>query len=367
MSFFRLDPEDLVVSTDAAVQPLWSSGNVTQSLFYTSSTQAASTQGNYYLSIFDDNPASNPTSSVQFDITFGDRQGSGSVPYNPLVTGYSPTKTIYGQYRNLIFGDENSQFTFTVNGQTAITSSNFWVINFNRSNYKEHLFPGSLNLRLTSGSTTIKLTDNSRDVTVNSFCDAGRIFDIVSGSNGSAFNQGFSGVTAGFTISGSYGYFLPDIDTIILNPLALGVISTAGGLGQGGNAVPNSSVSINPSPNFAKLYDYIRNGAFFQMQSEETITSDYIFCRIRNSQANYSVNPSFISSSTGEIIDPVLINSPEVYVTAVGLYNDSNELLAVAKLSRPLRKDFTKEALIRVKLDFVIVMGFFTSLMSFFI
>jgi hypothetical protein len=51
-------------------------------------------------------------------------------------------------------------------------------------------------------------------------------------------------------------------------------------------------------------------------------------------------------------LDPVLINSPEVYITAVGMYNDSNELLAVAKLSRPLRKDFTKEALIRVKLDF---------------
>ncbi len=39
-------------------------------------------------------------------------------------------------------------------------------------------------------------------------------------------------------------------------------------------------------------------------------------------------------------------------VTTVGLYNDANELLAVAKLSRPLVKDFTKEALIRVKLDF---------------
>jgi hypothetical protein len=39
-------------------------------------------------------------------------------------------------------------------------------------------------------------------------------------------------------------------------------------------------------------------------------------------------------------------------MTTVGLYNDTNELLAVAKLSKPLQKDFTKEALIRVKLDF---------------
>jgi hypothetical protein len=351
MSYFRLDAEDLVVSADAAVQPLWSSGNVTQSVFYTSSTQANSTQGNYYLSIYNGDPTTNTTASVQFDITFGDVNGSGSAPYNSLVVGASPTRTIYGQYRNLIFGDENSSFTFTVNGQSAVTSSNFWVINFNRTNYKEHLFPGSLNLQLASGSNTIQLTDNSRDVTINSFCDAGRIYDIVSGTNGSAFNQGFSGVTAGFTKSGSYGYFLPDIDTILLNPLALGVTSSAGGLGQNGNATPDLT-NANPSTNFTTMFQYISGAGHFQIQSEETITSDYVFCRVRNSQVNYSVNPSFISSSTGEILDPVLINSPEVYITAVGMYNDSNELLAVAKLSRPLRKDFTKEALIRVKLDF---------------
>jgi len=352
MSYFRLDPEDLVVSADAAVQPLWSSGNATQTTFFTSTTQANSTQGSYYLSIYNEDPSTSTTASVQFDITFGDINGSGSANYNPLVDGSSPTRTIYGQYRNLIFGDENKPFTFTVTGQTAVTSSNFWVINFNRTNYKEHLFPGSLNLHLQSGSTSIiKLTDNSKDVTVDSFCDAGRIYDIVSGSDGSAHDSSYSGVTAGFTISGSYGYFLPDIDTIILNPLALGVIGSAGGLGINASDIP-SLAQTNPSPNFKKLFNYISTASFFQIQSEETITSDYVFCRVRNSQANYSVNPSFISSSTGEILDDVLINSPEVYATAVGLYNDSNELLAVAKLSRPLRKDFTKEALVRVKLDF---------------
>jgi hypothetical protein len=48
----------------------------------------------------------------------------------------------------------------------------------------------------------------------------------------------------------------------------------------------------------------------------------------------------------------LFINSPTTYITTVGLYNDTNELLAVAKLSKPLKKDFTKEALVRVKLDF---------------
>jgi len=84
----------------------------------------------------------------------------------------------------------------------------------------------------------------------------------------------------------------------------------------------------------------------------ETITSDYVFVRARNSEFNYSENPSFISGSTGEVIYSNFINNPQVYPTTIGLYNDANELMAVAKLSKPLLKDFTKESLVRVKLDF---------------
>ena len=100
------------------------------------------------------------------------------------------------------------------------------------------------------------------------------------------------------------------------------------------------------------LVNSIIDGASFQLNAEETVTSDYIFVRARNSEFNYSTNPSFISGSTGEIIFSSFINNPEVYVTTIGLYNDANELVAVAKLSRPLEKNFTKEMLIRVKLDF---------------
>ena len=77
-----------------------------------------------------------------------------------------------------------------------------------------------------------------------------------------------------------------------------------------------------------------------------------MFVRARNAEFNYSENPSFISGSTGDVLYSQFINSPQSYVTTVGFYNDTNDLVAVAKLSKPLTKDFTKEALIRVKLDF---------------
>lgn len=77
-----------------------------------------------------------------------------------------------------------------------------------------------------------------------------------------------------------------------------------------------------------------------------------MFVRARNGEFNYSENPSFISGSTGTILYDAFIQNPQTYITTVGMYNDNNELLGVAKLSKPLKKDFTKEALIRVKLDF---------------
>jgi hypothetical protein len=100
------------------------------------------------------------------------------------------------------------------------------------------------------------------------------------------------------------------------------------------------------------MYQAISGAISFTINSQETITSDYVFVRPRSAEYNYSENPSYISGSTGEILYPYFITNPQTYITTIGLYNDTNELLAVAKLSRPLLKNFTKECLIRLKLDF---------------
>jgi hypothetical protein len=151
---------------------------------------------------------------------------------------------------------------------------------------------------------------------------------------------------------------LPDIATILLNAAALNDNTLTGG---GINLITNSG-SDTFGDNPTKLYDHISASVLitssmgvdniFELNSQETITSDYVFVRARNNEYNYTENPSFISGSTGEVIFPYFINNPQTYPTTIGLYNDSNDLLAVAKLSRPIQKDFTKEALVRVKLDF---------------
>lgn len=337
MSFKRFDAEDFVVSSDSITSTLWSTDSPTLTEFYTSSIQEAESSGNYYLSIYQTS-STEDTAAVQFDIAYCDSKGSGSSLYNNAVPENSYTKTTYGQYRTLILEDENASFIFGT-GNNVVTGSYFWALNFERARYKESLFPGSLNMTLSGSTGTIQLTDNSNDVLINTFIGASRVFQLISGSNGSAGSLANSGYVAN---SGSYGLVFPDLGIILLNPLAIS---------QSIGVAPNRS-NNSDGLNNGKLYNAIDLGSSFTINSQETITSDFIFVRSRNSEFNYSENPSFISGSTGEVIYSSFINNPQTYITTVGLYNDSNELVAVAKLSRPLIKDFTKESLIRVKLDF---------------
>ena len=353
MSYKSLDPQDFLVSADSITAPCWSNYNPTLTAMFTSSTQLNGTSGEYFLNVYNLDPNTNSLSETQFNITYGSKFGSGSQPYNPSYPNLSPTRTIYGQFRNLIYGDENTDFTFG-NGSSAVTPTrkDFYAITIDRARYKQSLFPGSLNLTLYSASLELNLTDDSATTSTISYCDAGRVYQIVSGSNGTPINNSYNGYTAN---SGSYGLFLPDIGTIILNAAALDLSYANGGINLGTGL---TTTSYNPAKLFLTGSRGLINSASspsssaFQLNSQETITSDFVFCRARNAEFNYTENPSFISGSTGAVLYDLFVNNPTTYITTVGMYNAQNELLAVAKLSKPLKKDFTKEALIRVKLDF---------------
>jgi len=346
MSFKRLEADDFVVSADSVSSTLWSGDIPTLTTFFTSSTQEAGSSGNYYLSIYQ-TASNDTTAAVQFNIAYGNSNGSGSLAFNTAIDGKSPTSTIYGQYQNLVIGDENTNFSFG-----DYTADEFFALSIERARYKEKLFLGSMTLLISGSGGVLSLTDNSQTVTSVQFNEAGRVFQIVSGSAGTVVTG--AGGSNGYSNSGSYGWFLPDIGTILLNPQALAASPANGGISFAYSGSATSSASPNETP-MTSLYTAISestDAGSFKLNSEETITSDYVFVRPRSSEFNYSENPSFISGSTGEVLYNDFINNPQVYITTVGLYNDSNELLAVAKLSRPLLKDFTKEALVRIKLDF---------------
>ena len=336
MAIKRLDAEDFVISADSVQSVAWSTNSPTLTEFFTSSVQAAGTSGNYYVSVYQ--TASNLSNSqIQFDIAYGNVLGSGSQYFNASVPNLTPATSIYGQYRSLILEDETTSFTYG-DGTNTLQPNDFWAISIDRARYKEKLFPNTFNLKLSGSGGIVNLTANVNSATTATFLGTNRVYQVVSGSNGTP--KGTTGFVAG---SGSYGLFLPDIGTILLNPNAIS---------QSIQVDANETANLTNGTNQSTLFTAIEKGGSFQLNAEETITSDYVFVRARNSEFNYSTNPSFISGSTGEIGQSTFINNPQVYITTVGMYNDSNDLVAVAKLSRPLLKNFTKESLIRVKLDF---------------
>lgn len=357
--------KDTVNSIDRVFASAWSNNtNDLGTSHFSSSTQydksTPTSSGQFFMEIYDKHPVNDTTAEVQYSIAYGHRNGLGSELFN-TGTGaetFSAAKAIYSQYRNLVFGgDETQNFNFA-----GYTPDDIYVININRARYKNAIRLGNIKINLSAGSgslasgakRTITLTDDS--VTTSGSANAirpgvGREFNIVSGSNGVRL-----GTTTSQTTSGSYGYVYPDAGFIILNADALDVSSSLANFaaGAGGiNLATSHSVGtgVAHADNPRRLQDAIKQGGSFILDSQEDIASKFYFCRVFNRDFNYSTNDSF-TGTDGTLTYDSMIDNPQVYITTIGLYNNNQDLLAVAKLSQPLPKNFTKEALIKVKLDY---------------
>jgi hypothetical protein len=96
----------------------------------------------------------------------------------------------------------------------------------------------------------------------------------------------------------------------------------------------------------------LKGGNDFEMRRTENVSTQHFFVRATNREFNFSNNPTFVSGADGTFREPSFETDPKTYITSVGLFNDANELMAVAKTSQPIAKSFDKEVLIKVKLDF---------------
>jgi hypothetical protein len=323
MSFTAYDPTDVVISSDSVVSGMWDYGSNVLTTFFTSSTQAQSTKY-YYLDIY---ASSSISSSLEFDLQYGHISGSGSININPSVPNVTPSLVVYGQYLNTIYESVSS----SIMDASGNSLQDFWIINIARSKYKESIQPGSLTLLLSGSSGLISLTDNSPALSITQFIGDNIYYDIVSGSSNNV----------NLNVNSKYGYLFPDLGIILLNPAAL----------SGYVATPSRTPAGTDGQDSLKLFNSISLGANFMAQSDETISSCWFFTRVKNTDYNYTTNPSIIDQN-GNLIFTDLINNPQTFFTTVGLYNNNGDLLAVAKLSKPLQKNFTSEALIRIKLSF---------------
>jgi hypothetical protein len=358
--------------------------------------QQIATSKEYYVDVYDSNPASDPLAEVQFAISYGHIDGGGAPTLDISNQATLPTKAIYSQYRNLLLDPSDTKFSFQ-----GVESDHIYIINFQRARIREQLDPGNWELPL-SGANGIKtfIDDSGQTLgalTANS--KAGRVFNVVSGAlstiSGSVTSS-VNGSTWG-TSGPGYGLVYPDLGIIVLNPDAIGpnvgfyrtgstLPSQTGSAASSSVVAPwytsttftsieNQTVPYAPvtqsltdgqwgtgtlaAYNHAALFIAINNAIKatnydkgFQARSAETISSTHYFVRMRNKEFNYSNNPTFFNPDNGSLVFADFRSNPKVYVTTVGLYNAQNELLAVAKLSKPVRKSFDEEVLLRVRLDF---------------
>ena len=360
-TFVRYNSGDIVLSTEKINSNLFSDGSNEMISFFTSSVDAGavgnvftspSSSGQFFHQIYkQEQPTSVAvaTASVEFAIAYGHKAGSGSPDLSPGAggEGFSATKAVYNQYRQLVYGDENQNFTFS-----GTTPDDIYIINFERARIKQGLKPGSLNFRLASGSSgnhvVLHLTDDSITSTGSAtLTNLGRQFNLVSGSSGT-----MEGTTLTQTSVGSYGFVYPDAGIIIMNASALA--NKLGGetktLIENFTTNDTSNASGFNSRKLLTALNHVSASSFI-VDSEEKVSSQFYFTRVTNREFNYSTNPTF-TDSDGTLKFDSMANNPKVFITTVGLYNDANELLAVAKMSQPLSKDFTKEALVRIKLDY---------------
>tara|TARA_A100001515_G_scaffold136843_2_gene128939 strand:+ start:5525 stop:6544 length:1020 start_codon:yes stop_codon:yes gene_type:complete len=334
----QLEDDDKALDTAIVTSGIFSDGDSSITTFFTSSTQYTNT-GDYNIDIYRHNPAVNASASVQFGVVYGHAEGSGSLGVVGS-TGDRTTAAIYGQFNNMINPPQTTRFTF---GPKS-TVKHFYALSFNRARLREKMEAGGWELHIGSGTNKIKLIDDSstqKGGTTNRRTDfASPEFNVVSGTIASGVGTAASAESAD---SGSYGAFYPSLGVILLNPdrIPLSTVDTV-------------QASNTDSRNNRKMYDAITAGAYFQAKRQEEITSRHFFVRAKSKKFNATTNETYYTQSVAgtKLVIPGLRGDNRTYITTVGLYNDDNDLLAIAKLSQPILKTAAREALIKVKLDF---------------
>ena len=344
--------------TEIVTSGIWSgdAGLLIVTASATSSAQVASVSGQYYIDLYN-LPTSSDAAEVQFSVAYGDINGYGAPDLTTDPNSTLPTIATYNQYANVLL-DSSDKYFSVLSGPTGSASStfdltSFYVININRARYKERLDPGNIQINLSGSAGLVTLIDDSGG-TGETVTTAGRVYNLVSGSLniGTSTSATIAQYTDKYTQQG-FGLFYPDMGILVLNPSAFtGSVSSSLAAATTTTAAGVYHLNDYGNKGGVALLKALATGADFQARRTENVSTSHYFVRANNREFNFSNNPTFVTGSVGQFYQPLFEKDPHVYITTVGLYDDSNELLAVAKTSKPIEKSFDKEVAIKVKLDF---------------
>ena len=274
------------------------------------------------------------------------------------------------------------QYNFNEN---AFTEPDFvYVLNVDRKRFKDGIKPGSWQLSLSAVDfdnkpinhiPPITLIDDSQLTNID-FSYKKDIFNYTTNwfipkeylrtiPENNSYNLYSGSLIDGFytgSFAVPFGKFYPDNGIIVLNGMSLHSFQSIF-LYRSSDDYNTMDTASNPFPSSSNadiIYTAISgalsiNSSSYSIRgtSFERVESSFVFVRIHSNEFNYSNNPSYL---TGEnyFIKPSLKNYGNgiTYITTIGLYNENQELLAVAKLSRPIKKTENIELVIKIRIRY---------------
>lgn len=319
--------------------------------YHTSSLQNELSK-KYYYEIVDTSYCENEKPISYFSVSYGNKNGSGSL-YEGYETNDSPSRAIYSQTRLLALESNETEFKFYTNGVLG-SRGDIYVINFNRDSLSDRIDPGNFEISLKSldvlSNVVMTFIDNSEDILESKYSNNYLFtsFDIVSGSLGNGIHDSGTGSIQTNSNITTYGKVYPNLGIIVFDAEKLdNELDFSTGLTINTNS--NNSYKL-----FTAISGAASLGYHLKARASKNNKSNHYFVKVTAGSSNYSNNPTMVNlnNQNNNIMKYNYFKyNPTTYITTVGLYNDAKELLAVAKLSKPILKTPNKDILIKIKLN----------------
>jgi len=286
-----------------------------------------------------DYPHLSSSANHLFDITVG--YSATSAKSGSAHADNAKKINIYNQMSQALVGydTDNNIRVFDADGNFSDTTTDKHkeavFLNFSRLLVKDEIKKGSFSLTLGTASShsspfgdTITLTDAHATDSYNVNSPAGEFGTLKKAGDATLYGL---------------VYYQAGIVVLATSSFGTAIIDTAGD--QIGASITGSTIN--------KIADGIRNRiSTLTFNNTTELNSTIYFCRASHNEFNYSSNPTYLNNGKIVVKNDDISKPPRSYLTTVGLYSPDNELLAVAKLSEPLKKTPDNEVTLRVRLDY---------------
>jgi len=292
-----------------------------------------------------------------FDVTYGHSPAASSSAYNQN----SKKTNIYNQMAQVLMGYNVSGNIRTFDSDGLLDDASgvmnqCFFLNFSRLLAKDEIKKNSFRLKIhTSGTVAANGSERANLLTLGDYKSANEFRTSPAGDYGLIFTNSAG---AGAANSASIGLVFYQAGIAVLSssifvdefgPPGSTDLGTWDGSGNYTSTGVDMAQTGSTIENLSAGFRHRLNDINFNNTIE--LNSTIYFCRVNHNEFNYSSNPTFVSGSK-LVVKSNVNDLPLTYITTIGLYSSDNEMLAVAKLSEPIRKDPNTELTLRVRLDY---------------